>query len=235
MIILSLTGLLALLPSCYYGGGFGITGEGPVVERKVDLPTIEGISLPGSASIYLTQGEPQSVRITGQENILDNLDLHVGGGNLEIGNKKPVWRSDPIKIYLTLKSLRSVRISGSGNVKCENHFNDLDNMEIGITGSGRIDLDVDSRDIRARISGSGDLFLNGTARDLDLVITGSGNIKAYDLQARNADARITGSGNMQLNASDRLDARVSGSGDIHYMGTPRINSSVSGSGGVRSR
>jgi len=220
---------------CISSGPFGIRGEGPIVERKVDLDIIEGISLPGSAKIVLSQGEDQEVRIEGQENIIDNLDLDVRSNIWHIGNKKPVWHSEPLKIYITIATIRSIRISGSGSVKSENHFTKLKDVDIRISGSGKLDLDFDAREVTANISGSGDIIMKGTAQELSLGISGSGEIHAYDLQSEKADVRISGSGSMFLSVEDHLDANVSGSGNITYKGHPKTNTSVSGSGNICSR
>jgi len=228
--------LVLLLSSCYIGNGqFGIRGEGPIVERKVDLDPVKGISLPGSAKIFLTYGTKQEIRISGQENIIDNLKLDVQGGIWHLGNKQSVRESEPLKIYITLETLKLIRISGSGSVECENHFPGQNNLDLEISGSGKIHTDIEASDIMARISGSGDLVLRGSAKNLDFRITGSGSINAFDLPARRADARISGSGSIELTVEDRLDARISGSGNVYYKGNPRIDTSVSGSGRVKSR
>lgn len=227
--------LIATAYGCFDNGQFGIRGEGPVVERKIDLNNIKGISLPGSAKVFLKQGSPQEVRIEGQENIIDNLKLDVQGEVWLIGNKRPVWQSEPVKIFITLETLRLIKISGAGDVEFVNHFRDQKDLEIRISGSGKINLDMEGRDINASISGSGDLNMKGSADNLDLVISGSGNIRAFDLTTEKAEIRISGSGGMELSVENRLDARISGSGSVLYKGDPRVNSSVSGSGSVRSR
>lgn len=226
---------LLVSSSCMQNGQFGLRGEGPIVERKVNLDPIKGVSLPGSAKVYLTQGSGQEVRITGQENIIDNLNLKVRGEIWQIDNKRPVWHSEPVKIHITLEDLRLLKISGSGVIEFVNHFSNQKDLEIRISGSGKMDLDLDARDINANISGSGDLFMQGTADHLDFSISGSGSVKAYDLTAQKANVRISGSGGMEITVDDRLDAHVSGSGNVFYKGNPRVDSSISGSGSVRSR
>ncbi len=227
--------LLILSTGCWQNGQFGIRGEGPVVERKVDPGTIKGIDIPGSAKIYLTQGSVQEVRIEGQENIIDNLNLHASGEIWHIDNKRSVWQSEPLKIYITMETLKLIEISGSGNVEFMNKFTNQDELKIRISGSGKIDANIDAKDIIANISGSGDLFLKGNARDLDLSITGSGNIAGYDLKANNADVTITGSGGMELTLQERLNAHITGSGSVRYDGSPKVDSSITGSGSVHAR
>ncbi len=227
--------LVALSTGCLQNGTFGIRGEGPVIERNVTLDKFSAISLPGSAKIYLTQGPVQEIKIVGQENIIENINLDVFGGKWDIDNKRSVWQSETLKIYITMETIREIELSGSGDVEFMNHFNDLKDLEIRISGSGRMDLDMDARDVEVNISGSGDLVMKGSAKNLDLRITGSGNINAYDLKAENGEASISGSGGMELNVQEKLDAHITGSGSIRYQGSPRVDSSVTGSGSVRSR
>lgn len=232
-----LTALLAFsLSSCFLeNSGYGIRGEGPVVERTVTLDPVKGITLPGSTKVFLSQGPTQQVRLVGQENVIENINLEVHGEVWQIGNKRPVWQSEPVKIYLTIETLRVIRISGSGSVQTDTRFTNLNNLELKISGSGKMDLDIEAEDIDASISGSGDLYLLGTASSLDFTISGSGGISASELKAKRASTRISGSGNIEVAVEDRLDARISGSGSIFYHGNPKVDSSVSGSGHVRSR
>jgi hypothetical protein len=220
---------------CISSGPFGIRGEGPIVERKVNLEKIEGISLPGSAKIFISQGRDQEVRIEGQENIIDNLSLDVQRNIWHIGNKKPVWHTEPLNVCITISTIRSINISGSGSVKSENHFSKLNDLDIRISGSGKLDLDFDAMDVTSNISGSGNIILKGTADELRLGISGSGEIHAFDLKAEKADVRISGSGSMFLSVEDHLDANVSGSGNIVYKGSPKTNTSITGSGSIHAR
>jgi hypothetical protein len=228
--------LLSLTPSCYIGMPWnGIEGVGPVIERKVELSRFTGITIPGSAKIYLSQGSEQVVKIEGQENIIDNLILDIAGGVWRIEGKKPVWRSETLKIYITIEELNLIKISGSGDVFTENHFDGKSDLELRISGSGTINLDIEADDIDGSVSGSGNIYLTGSADKLNLGISGSGKIKAEKMKAQSADVRITGSGNMDIWVVENLDATISGSGSVYYTGNPRVNTRVSGSGNVRAR
>lgn len=209
-----------------------IKGEGPVIEKKFDLGAISGVSLAISADVYLTQGDNREVRITGQENILGNLDLKNEESVLKIGFKENVSKCEPVKIYITLATIELMKISGSGDIKMVNHFNNLKDLKMGISGSGNIEGDLDGEKIQAGISGSGNITLRGKGSSLDFSITGSGNLNAKGLKAEEAEISIAGSGNASVNVSRNLDGRVSGSGDIAYMGDPTVNFHKAGSGGV---
>lgn len=212
-----------------------IRGEGPIVEKTVSLPVFEGIRSGFSCDIYLTQGDQQSIRLEGQQNILDNLNLEVEGGILKIKYDRMVKKAEPVKIYITMSELVLASLSGSGTLVTTNHFRNLGDLDISVSGSGDVRLEVDARDIEMSVSGSGDITLDGSAEDLDISISGSGGVDSRDLAARSCDVSISGSGNATIYVKEVLDAKVSGSGNIRYRGdVAKLYSRVSGSGSVRS-
>lgn len=236
--ITRLTGiaLISLLTvSCVYGPANRIEGEGPERSKTLELDPVNGIVIKNSARVFLTQGPKQEIVVRGQENIIRNLDTTVSGGIWNIRNIKPVWRMQPLVIEITTPDIRMLQISGSGNIRSEEPFRDLDNLELGISGSGDIHIDMECRQVYARISGSGGIHLSGTGEKAEYIISGSGSIRASDLTVSEARTRISGSGSIYVHAEEDLDASISGSGDIIYEGRPRINTRSSGSGKVYAR
>ena len=214
--------------------GSGISGEGPVVERKLDIKGFDAIHLSMSANVYLTQGSDFEVKVIGQQNIIDNLTKRVSDREWRISFEKNVRRYDKLELHVTLPELRKAHISGSGDIKSTNTLACNNEVSLSISGAGNIVLDLEATAISGRISGSGDIDLKGKADKLDLSISGSGDIQAGELTGRNAVIAIAGSGNCKVNASEDLDVRISGSGDVQYAGRPRINTKISGSGSLRS-
>lgn len=225
------------LTSCYFeeGSHGRVEGSGPIITRTLELSDLEGLIVQNSADVILTKGSQQKITVEGQENIIRNLDTEVSGGVWKIRNRKPVWRMHKLVIRITLPEFNLIKISGSGQVESETPFDNLDHLELRITGSGDIRLEVEADDVLGRIGGSGTIRLYGKAKRVDFGISGSGDIFAADLKAKDGYARITGSGSIRTFVTDDLEARISGSGDIIYEGRPRINTSITGSGNVHSR
>ena len=205
-----------------------------MIERKLDIKDFKGITLGNSAQVFLSPGDRIEVRVEGQENIIANLTTDVSGGVWRIGFKKPVSHAETLRIYITMDQLLMAKISGSGNISGQGLFKGGRDLELGVSGSGNIHLDVEADDIEATISGSGNIRVSGKASGLNLGISGSGNMDFRDLKADEASVRISGSGGMKMNVTELLEARISGSGDVRYTGRPRVNTSISGSGRVRS-
>jgi hypothetical protein len=227
-----------ILNSCYFDGSSHfnrIQGEGQIVSEDINLSKIHGIVIKNSANVSLTQGDKQRLVVEAQRNILDNLKTEVSNGILYIGNRNPVWKTKPVQVKLRISDLSIVRMSGSGDISSTNTFTDLDDLEVKLSGSGKIELSLEAREVYSIISGSGSINLDGEARKGEFTISGSGSIRAYDLRLRKANARISGSGSIHTHVEENLEVRVTGSGSITYQGDPKIEKHISGSGGIRSR
>jgi hypothetical protein len=213
----------------------GIRGEGPQVTRQLDVDDFDGFTLAINARVQITQGSARSVEVEGQENIIDNIVTDVRDGRWKIKFDQNVRRHDGLTIRITMPRLQEASISGSGSIEGQGPFTGLDDLQIGISGSGDIDLDVEAADIRTSISGSGDIRLGGSANRHEVRISGSGDVHAAELNAKDCQVRISGSGDAEVNASDMLEVSTSGSGDVYYRGRPRVKAKVSGSGKVEAR
>lgn len=210
----------------------GITGEGPVVERDLELADFDAIRLSTNGKVYLRQGNQQSVRVKGQQNIIDNLKKEVNDGSWKISFERPVRRHAELAIYITMPSLRHVGVSGSGSIIGESKFTGLGDLKTHISGSGRLELEAESRNLSSHISGSGSMRLAGSTGQYDIHISGSGKVYAYDLDSSDCEVHISGSGDCEVQVQESLEVRISGSGDVFYRGRPRVTSRISGSGDV---
>lgn len=223
-----------LLISCDEDTFPGITGEGNVVTETLMLDDFTGFANAIAADIYLTQGDEQEVVIEAQQNIIDNLEIDEDDdGFWKIKNDRWVRRSKPVKIFITLPNLDKVIVAGSGDVVGDTSFENLEDLELLIAGSGSIKLDINCETLELLITGSGDFDLSGKSPSLDGAVAGSGSIRAYDLQTERSEISITGSGSGKLSVSEFLRATITGSGDVYYRGTPEVDVRVTGSGSVR--
>lgn len=231
--------ILLVLSGCYYNGdnqgGDRIEGEGPIRKKTLELSELNGIIIKNSADVYLSRGNEQKVTVEAQENIIKNLDTSVTNGVWSIRNLRPVWRMEPISVYITLPEFKLLKISGSGNLVAEDHFTNLKDVELVISGSGDAELRMDCDDLYAKISGSGGVRLEGKCERADFTISGSGSFRAPDFTIEKARALVSGSGSMNIYVKEDLDARISGSGSIQYHGKPNVTSKTSGSGHIYSR
>jgi hypothetical protein len=251
-ITLALTLLASLFIAGCEGGPFCMSPTGEVVTQAIALEAIDGIELDIAGNVTLHQDSVQQIKVTGHQNIIDNIGLQVVNGVWKIRFDECVRRTGTLEIEIWMPTLRKVTLAGSGNIEGVDAFTGGSSLEVNLTGSGDIDLQADAPTVQieltgsgsidlatnadeldATITGSGDIDLAGSCRDEDLKITGSGNIHAYDMPAVTAAVEITGSGNCEVQVSEHLDVQISGSGSVYYKGDASVDTHITGSGRVK--
>ena len=156
--------------------GARIKGEGPKVTKELNVDAFTGIGLSVSGKVYLTKGSTQSVKVEGQANMIDNLDLEVKDNTWSIEFKDKADHYESLVFHITLPDLHALSIAGSGSIIGESAFNNLDKLSLSIAGSG----DIKSSGLKAdkckvSIAGSGDCTIE-VAEDLNVSIAGSGDV-----------------------------------------------------------
>lgn len=232
--------VLTLGPTaCYFDidsddDDFGcVNGQGPVVTRNLNLAFFESIDLQLPARVLLRQGNNLNVTVEGYANIIDRLNLNVRNGEWQITTTSGCTRNlGNLTITITMPDLRSVRISGSGDVISDNIFVVNNRVDLSITGSGDLDLGIEAPSVDSRVTGSGDVFLEGRTDFLNHQVSGSGDLRAFPLRAKRVEIQTSGSGDAEVFATENLRVRISGSGDVAYRGLPAIDANITGSGRI---
>lgn len=195
-----------------------ITGEGPLVKKTLAVKDFDSFGLGMNATVYVKQGRNFRVEIEAQKNIIDALELEVedGAWNAGFGDDTKARNYKKAKIWITMPTVRSLAIGGTGEIIGESEFKDLGDLKLSIAGSGEIDF-------------------SGDAKDGKLSIAGSGTIRGENLKMDNAKVNIAGSGKTYLHMNNGdLKVSIAGSGDVYYKGKANVSSSIAGSGRVKS-
>lgn len=203
-----------------------------------ELDTFTRVSLRTSANVYLTQGNTQKVEVSGKKGDLERLETKVRDGKLIIDDyKKNGWGNwsglNSVDIYITVKDIVSLSVSGSGDMMSESKFK-CDNLAIAVAGSGDLEFDTDAKNVNISIAGSGSVLLSGSSEINKVSIAGSGKLDAEEMESGSYRISIAGSGKCRVHAKDEITSKISGSGSVYYKGNPsRINNNSAGSGKIR--
>lgn len=190
-----------------------VQGSGVQVAESRTVAAFRSVDLAGSNSVFIRVGEDQFVQIYADDNLIDRVTTDVEDTTLVIGSTPGSYSTNsPMRVEVSVPSLRDVTLSGSGNVL--------------VTG-------VDGRRFTMTISGSGAVSVSGTTDQLDATVSGSGQAELGGLEARAVRAVVSGSGEIVVTATASIDASVPGSGSIVYGGNPDdVTKSVTGSGEI---
>lgn len=209
-----------------------VKGSGNVVSEKRPVPAFDQIKLEGQGNVIISRGEIQSLVVKADDNILPHIATIVEDRRLIISHDNINLKPTTLKIFITVDGLKGTSVAGSGEIRGNDRFVS-NNFYAKISGSGSLDLELETAQLKSEISGSGSIYLSGITRYHRARITGSGKIDALDMHARSAAVSITGSGDCHLTVWHRLYAKITGSGNAFYKGHPQIDKTITGSGNVK--
>lgn len=230
---MALVGALSLV-AAWQGFGGLVQGSGKVRTESRAVRDIAEVDLATAGTLVIAQGEVESLAIEAEDNVLPYLTADAREGRLDLGVRRGTYlrATKPIRYTLTVRDLRALKVSGSGDVEMAALKGER--LALRVSGSGKIQLGQLTADTLAiDISGSGNIGVGGTVNRQEIDISGSGRVRAEGLASKVAKIETSGSGEATLQVSDTLEVEISGSGTVSYLGSPRVTSDVSGSGGVK--
>ena len=199
--------------------------------------SFDSVEISGAAIVQFTQGPAEQVRVEGDEDARQSVDVEVRQGVLHIrpnGSWK-FWSAQRARIVITARDLRRVTISGAADfsatqpVQCES-------LDVNISGSGLARFDkLQAESLRFRVSGAGDGQMAGSANELQIVVSGRGEFRGENLQSRRAKVVVNGIGEVRVWATQWLGVNVSGVGTVDYWGTPLVERQSSGVAKINER
>ena len=230
---LLLAAFVIAMTSCHYVNGKHVSGNGTISTEQRNVTGFTGVETHGSIDIIATQGN-YNIKVEIDQNLLQYVETVVENGRLIVRFKNGISLShfNGAKVYVTAPELNAFETHGSGNINGQGKIADKNKIDVGISGSGDIDLELDCPVVNTETHGSGNITLRGETKNLFCKTSGSGDVKASNLKAENVKTSIHGSGDNEVYASESLDVEISGSGDVHYRGEPKISTAVHGSGSI---
>lgn len=233
MIFLAgLIGMSNLIASCHSMPG-GIRGDGNVLKETRKVGSFTGIDVSGAFKIVIKQGTTEEVVVEADANLLPIIRTDVVGSTLRIDTKKSVSNPTTMKVYVTVKDLSDIDVSGAVDIVSDGLLT-LNELKIDASGASDSDLELSVKRLGLDCSGASKMKFRGTAGVVEMDLSGASDIFAYDFVAETYNMEISGAGNAQIHATKKLSASVSGAGTVKYKGSPtEINQDVSGAGSIR--
>jgi hypothetical protein len=183
---LSYWALFLLIPffsGCYrisYNGsdsGKNVTGSGDLVQKTISLADFNKLELSGEATINISKGATQQVKITAQQNILDIMKYSVENNTLNIGFKDniSVDSNKGITIDITTpQAMQNVNINGAGKLNISG--DKQESFSTNIMGAGAVDAyNLEVSKFTVNISGAGSCKTK-VSDELNVVISGAGSV-----------------------------------------------------------
>lgn len=222
------------------------TSLAQVTKKTLELPEFKSIYVNSNYTVYLKQTNKQEVKVEALAEIYEATEIKVEDGILMINvERKPespnksLWAkiddiklNPTMKVYVSVQDVNALQVNGRGKIVSENSIAS-DDLEIGLTGSGSMEIDVKGKKITTDISGSGTIQLKGYATSNTISLSGAGILNGFSCELENATVKVGGSGIAEITVSENLEAQMMGSGAIKHKGnTKKVTRKVYGSGSI---
>jgi len=212
-----------------------VRGTGDMTEENREVSGFNAVALDGVGTIFIEQGDSESLRIEAEDNLMKFLRTEVEGGTLKLTVREGIniVPTQGVFYYLTVRDLEEIAVNGLGNV-------DLPDLKtprlvLEINGGGEINVqNLETGSLDVGINGLGSLNMDGgQVQGQNISIDGGGSYDARHMLSETADVSIKGLGSAILWVQEQLDVTIDGGGSVQYTGKPQVTSEISGLGEVR--
>ncbi len=174
------------------------------------------ISNSGPVNLHIEVGKAQSVRVSGSDELVSDLQTEVVDNELRLHMGRDTTHfnrnHDALNVTITVPQLTAFTMGGAG--------------ETTITHMSGDRLEV-------RFGGAGSLKADGAVKNLTMNVGGVGSIDTRELHAETAKVNVGGVGSVKVWASNELDASLGGVGSLTYYGDPKtVNTHGGGLGSI---
>jgi hypothetical protein len=209
-----------------------IQGSGNQITTTRDVEPFTFVETSGSIKLVLKQG-PQELRITADDNLMDEIRTNVSGNTLDIDMKGNFCNTGPITVYLSSQAYEGVDASGAVEIVSDGLLQ-LKDFEMNLSGSSKVDLNMNAANVSTKSSGSSEISIKGQASSHDVELSGSSSVSALDFVVGKYRIESSGASESKINVLNELEVKSSGSSDVEYRGNPsKVSNSDSGASSVR--
>jgi len=184
-------------------------GGGPQETRTLAWTGATSLNVEIPADVQFTQAPgPGKLVITGPKGTVDQIELN--GGKLDYVREPD--DAQKVTVVMTAPNVTRFALDGEGSIGIAAY--DQDQLELDLSGDGR-------------------LSAAGKAHKLKLSISGDGGADLAKLAAEDADVSIDGDGHATIAPTISANLNISGDGEINLASHPAsVRSDVSGDGQI---
>jgi len=221
--------LLFSISSCF---GPYVEGSGNVIERDRKVSDFHKIDISGGFDVFITESNREKLRIVADDNLHEYIESRVINNRLIIESTINIRKAKKREIYLEVKSLDDISVSGAVELKANSPLK-AETMKIDASGAVEIYLEIRAEKLISELSGACELYLSGKVKKVNMRASGGVEIEAFELITERFDLEISGAGYAAVNTSDLLDVKVSGAAKVRYKGNPDVRKDITGAASLR--
>lgn len=223
--------LLFTTSSCIFDGVVGIKGNRNVVsEDRTIRSDFEIINVQQGINLTISQGNPTSLSVEADENVIDLLITEVKNNELNIYFEKSVYQAKARNVFLTSENISKIKASSGASVKSENTIQ-AETLELNSSSGSTMKIRTIANEITSESSSGSNITIVGKSNSFTANSSSGSSINAKDLKVVNAITKASSGANIDVNVTGKLTAKASSGADIDYEGSPETVDKNTSSGG----
>jgi hypothetical protein len=225
VVLLSCNGENA--PDCFQNAG-------DIIERDFEIEEFTKVTVFPRVELIITDGPIQSVTVQTGEYLLNDIEVRVRDGRLELYNNNGCnfTRDYGItKVFVTSPNLTEIRNASGLTVRSEGVLNydslrlvsEDFNQEGEVNTNGNFQIEVNCIELSIVVNNLSSAFISGEANTLYLgYYSGDARFEGRHLIAQNVDIFQRSSNDMIINAQQSLTGEIRSTGNVIVVNTPPI-------------
>ena len=212
-------------------------GPAQAATRNFGITSFEKVRIDGPFRVRLTTGVAPFARATGSAAALDRVSIDVEGNTLVVHSNVDSWGGypgkdpGPIEVEVGTHDLSAAWLIGSAALSIDRITGLSFGLSVQGSGAGEIaQADVDQ--LTVGVMGSGSARLGGKARKMTAAIQGISSLDAGALATKDATLAANGAATIDANISGTVKIDATGPATVRLTGGPACTLRVSGSASV---
>lgn len=204
-----------------------VEGSGNVITKDIPVKSFDQLTSHGVFSLQLSQGDKESVKIEGEDNLIELITVENEGSTLEISMKKDVdiHSKKKMTVYVTFKNLKTMNLSMVGGTSSTEQLKFAD-LKFKNQSVGSVNLDMALQSLNLENESVGSLRLKGTAENAVIKSNSVGSIQAADFVVQKMEVDNNGVGSATVNAEKELKVSDSFLGKVSNKGNATVKKKV---------
>jgi hypothetical protein len=195
------------------------SGNSHIIQKEFKIGSFSKLEISGAYNVFLSQGDSEKLVVKASEGMLQKFVVSNEGHMLKLDVKNEIiWSShNRLDVYLTLKNIDELKLSGAGNIETNGTLK-LTSLEITDSRTGNVSLHLECDKLMAELKSTGNVDFTGSAKEASIHKSGVGNLSASDFAVEYLKIDHSGVGNTDVYASKEISIKSSGVGNLSYKG-----------------
>lgn len=205
--------------------------------RNFGVSGFDRVRIDGPFAVRLATGVAPFARASGSPGALDGVAIEMQGRTLVVRVNRSSWggypgeAKGPVEVTIGTHELNSALLSGAGSLGIDTVRGMA--FDLAVQGSGLASVDsVAVDDLKVGIAGSGSIRLGGGAARMTAVVRGLSTLDAAGLAVKDATIGAEGAATIRAAISNSAKIEAQGPAAITLTGSPACTSRLAGSASV---